>query len=148
MIQILWLIIQTLFITNTYSSCNIKYTDKLSFNGALEPNHTLQLDEFENNQNFTFNFLLKFDSSRFTPELTRKYQIVNLDDVLKVYLQYYAGKATINFHLLADYDSSSDITRYDVVDGVKMHVTIMRNKGVNWGYHVFYQHNMTDFREN
>lgn len=91
-----------LLIEKVNSACIIKRMDKTPFNGQAESHTNIDLSEYTGNHNFTLNFLLKYQPTRYTPNVLEKYYIADIDGILKIYMKHYAGVPKLYFQLLAD----------------------------------------------
>ena len=142
-------LIATLFaiIPVSKSKCVIQRSTRLKYNGTLEQNEIIKLDQYSNNYNFTANFLLKYDPSIQNIIPGEKYHILNINNILKVYFMIYESVPKVFFHLLADFDEPEPI-KFDILNEKNMHILVMRNKQINWGYHIFYASNSSSFRVN
>ena len=130
--------------------CTILNLPQVEYNATLEDHQVLDLSSLAGNYNFSLNFALRYIPARFpdpgaNPML--RYNIADIDGILRVYLEFYAGEPRLNFFLLADLEPATNIKSFDLTSDSNILVTVMRNNRVNWGYHVYYIHNNTDFRE-
>lgn len=66
----------------------------MEYNATLEANQVIDLGTFKNNYNFTMNFLLSYIPARYPEEGAQAYetyQVAQIDNLLTIYLKYYAG---------------------------------------------------------
>lgn len=130
-----------------FTKCLIKREKKLSFNGTLENNTIINLGNYSHNYNFTTNFILKYDSTNPNIKGGVKYQVLDIDRILRVYFQVFGGTPKLFFELLADYEENPPV-QFDIPDDDRIYILIMRNNRVNWGYHLFYASNFSSYRYN
>jgi hypothetical protein len=75
--------------------------EKQKFNGTLESPTKIDLGIYTGNHNFTLNFLLRYEPSRYTADPMKRYEILNIDNIVKMYMRLFAGVPKLYFELFA-----------------------------------------------